>query len=131
MNASDIVKSKQAKVLHNAYYNPLIFQSTVHSTITLVSSIIDYVSSSQQFTTDSYASTITTSYDYLCTPTFLTYEMTQQVNGQCPPSETAWKNINSTIVYAYSTVYSTFSTPSVPVPSDYYVTSTTVMTGTF
>lgn len=135
MNASDIVKAKQAQTLYKAYYKPTVYQSTVNSTIRIISSIIDYVQDSQEFTLDSYASCTTTVYNYSADPLFMSYEMAIQVKDgkySCEgkvPSKMAWKNTNSTIVYAYSTIYSTFSTPSVPVPSSMYVTSTVVMTG--
>jgi len=135
MNASDIVKAKQAQTLYKAYYKPTVFQSTVKNNITIVSSIIDYVEGSQEFTLDSYASCTTTMYNYSADPLFISYEMAMQVKDgkySCEgkvPSKMAWKNVNSTIIYAYSTIYSTFTTPSVPVPSSMYVTSTTVMTG--
>jgi len=135
MNASDIVKAKQAQTLYKAYYKPTVFQSTVYNNITTVSSILDYVSSSQEITSDSYASCTTTVYNYSADPLFISYEMATQVKDgkySCEgkvPSKMAWKNINSTIIYAYSTIYSTFSTPNIPIPSSMYITSTTVMTG--
>lgn len=110
MNASDIVKNKQNQALYKAYYQPTVFQSTTFSTIRPISS----------FTTGSatYASTVNTVYNYTCQPTFVTYEMRDQVKngkGVCDgfaSTDLKWSNVTSTTVYAYKTLYSTLSTPS-------------------
>jgi hypothetical protein len=109
MNASDIVKNRQNKVLYNAYYQPTVFQSTVVSTVSLISS----------HTTGpkSYRSTVNTAYNYLCQPTFLSYELLNEVKngkvectGTCT-SQLTWTNLTSTTQYMYATNYSTLSTP--------------------
>lgn len=133
MNASDIVKAKQNKTLYKAYYAPKVFQSSIHTHVHKISSIFAYVSSSQEITIDSYASCSTTAYEYVCNPIFMSYEMAQQVNsgayvcGGKTPSQLQWQNVTSTTVYAYSSIYSTFTTTSTISPSSFYVTSTTVM----
>lgn len=126
MNASDIVKARQDKVMYRSYVNDSIgtavLQSTVVSTITPISSI---AGGSTQ-----YVSTIQTNYTYLCQPTFLTYETRydikdgSQLCGSCVAAPMEWVNNTSTLIRAYSTVYSTLSTPSTIV-----VTSTTVLRG--
>lgn len=109
MNASDIVKNRQNKVLYNAYYRPTVFQSTVVSTL---SPIIFYTNGTTQ-----YRSTVITAYDYLCQPTFLSYELLNEVKngkeectGTCA-SQLTWTNLTSTTQYMYATNYSTLSTP--------------------
>jgi hypothetical protein len=109
MNASDIVKNKQNKVLYQAYYRPTVFQSTVVSTVSLISTAttID----------NSYGSTVITAYNYVCQPTFLSYEILNEVkNGKeaCTnacATQVTWSNLTSTTNYMYSTIYSTLSTP--------------------
>jgi len=133
MNASDVVKAKQNQTLYQAYYAPTVFQSTVHTHIHKVSSIFAYLDGSQEVTIDSYASCTTTVLEYVCPPTFVSYEMAAAVNrgayvcGGKTPSQMQWENINHQTVYAYSSVYSTFTTTSTISPSTFYITSTTVM----
>ena len=109
MNASDIVKNRQNKVLYKAYYQPTVFQSTVVSTLSPISS---YTGG-----TTSYRSTVNTVYNYSCQPTFLSYELLNEVKngkeectGTCA-SQVTWTNLTSTTQYMYSTIYSTLSTP--------------------
>jgi len=133
MNASDIVKAKQNQTLYKAYYAPTVLKSTIQTNIHKVSSIFAYVSSSQEITIDSYASCTTTVYDYVCDPKYISYEMLQQVNngayvcGGKTPSQMQWKNVNSTTIYSFSSIYSTFTTTSTISPSSFYVTSTNVL----
>lgn len=135
MNASDIVKAKQSQTLFKAYNNPTVFQSSTYSTLNTVSSILNYVSSGIVFGSTSYTSCINTVYNYVCNPTFVSYEMANAIkNGAyvCDgkvPSQLQWKNTNSTLQYTYSTIYSTFSTTSTILPSTIRVTSTLVSTG--
>jgi len=109
MNASDIVKNKQNKVLYQAYYRPTVFQSTVVSTVSLISSATTVGNSSE--------STVITAYNYVCQPTFLSYELLNEVkNGKeaCTnacATQVTWSNLTSTTKYMYSTIYSTLSTP--------------------
>lgn len=123
MNASDIVKNRQNKVLYNAYYQPTVFQSTVVTTLIPISS---YTSGS-----NSYGSTVNTIYTYVCQPTRLSYELLNEVKngkdvctGTCA-SQVTWTNLTSTTKYMYSTIYSTLSTPSTII-----VTSTIVQGST-
>ena len=82
MNASDIVKAKQNQTLYKAYYQPTVYQSTIYSTINQVSSVSR---------ADSYTSCINTAYTYVCNPTFISYELANDV-----------KNDVSTIQYTTS-----------------------------
>jgi hypothetical protein len=123
MNASDIVKNRQNKVLYNAYYQPTVFQSTLVSTLSPISS---YTGG-----TTSYRSTVNTVYNYSCQPTFLSYELLNEVKngkeectGTCA-SQVTWTNLTSTTQYMYSTIYSTLSTPCTII-----VTSTSVQGST-
>ena len=111
MNASDIVKNRQNKILYKAYYQPTVFQSTVVTTTSLISS----------YTTNPnapvYHSDIITAYNYSCQPTFLSYELLNDVKngkeaceGTCA-TQVKWSNVTSTTQYMYSTIYSTLSTP--------------------
>lgn len=135
MNASDIVKQKQNKVLYKAYYRPTVFQSTVFSTINTVSSIINYVSSGVPLLSSSYTSCLTTVYQYMHEPTFLSYETRHAIsNGtnSCTGkkgSEMKWKKTNQNTIYAYSTLYSSLVTASTLAPSSIRVSSTIVQGG--
>lgn len=108
MNASDIVKSKQNKVLYKAFYDPYIYASSIFSTITIVSSIVGNDNSS---ISSSYTSSISTCYTYTCNPTFISYEMAKNIEngkyacGAKSISNTQWKNTNNTVVYAYNAIY--------------------------
>lgn len=109
MNASDIVKNRQNKVLYKAYYQPTVFQSTVVSTLSPISSYVGGYNSTR--------SSVITVYNYLCQPTFLSYELLNEVKngkeectGTCT-SQLTWSNLTSTTKYMYATNYSTLSTP--------------------
>lgn len=130
MNASDIVKTKQNNTLHCAYYNPTVLQSTTYSTVNVLSSIINYVSSGVVFASTSYASSSQTVNTTVCNPTFMSYEMQQNVlSGNNPVSELQWKSNASTLTYGYSSIYSSFNTPANILPSSIRVSSTLVATG--
>jgi hypothetical protein len=109
MNASDIVKNRQKKALYSAYYHPTVYQSTTISTLTPISS----------YTTgyNSYTSTTNTVYTYASQPTFISYELMNDVkNGKdlCTSTCSAklsWVNMVSTTILNFSTNYSTISTP--------------------
>jgi hypothetical protein len=109
MNASDIVKNKQNQALYQAYYQPRVFQSTVFSTLTPISSYTGGY--------NSYGSTVNTVYTYSSQPTFLSYELLNEVKAgkdQCTAtctSELTWSNLTSTTTKFYNTNYSTLSTP--------------------
>ena len=109
MNASDIVKNRQNKVLYKAYYQPTVFQSTVVSTLSPISSYTGGYTS--------YSSTVITAYNYSCQPTFLSYELLNEIKngkeactGACA-TQLTWTNLTSTTQYMYATNYSTLSTP--------------------
>jgi hypothetical protein len=111
MNASDIVKNRQNKVLYKAYYQPTVFQSTVAITSSL---IISYTTNPNP---PLYHTDVITAYNYSCQPTFLSYELLNEVkNGKeaCTnacATQVTWSNLTSTTKYMYSTIYSTLSTP--------------------
>ena len=109
MNASDIVKNRQNKVLYKAYYQPTVFQSTVVTTQLPISSYNGGF--------DSFSSVTNTVYTYSSQPTFLSYELLNEVKngkdvctGTCA-SQVTWSNLTSTTQYLYATNYSTLSTP--------------------
>jgi len=109
MNASDIVKNRQNKVLYRANYAPKVFQSTVVTTQIPISSYVGGF--------NSYSSITNTVYTYSAQPTFLSYELLNDVNdgknactGTCT-SQVSWTNLMSTTQYLYSVNYSTLSTP--------------------
>ena len=109
MNASDIVKNRQNKVLYKAYYQPTVFQSTVITTQIPISSFTS--------TSNSFSTVTNTVYTYSAQPTFLSYELLNEVKngkdvctGTCT-SQMTWSNITYMTQYLYSTTYSTLSTP--------------------
>ena len=108
MNASDIVKTKQNKAVALSYQQSFTLSSTVQTTIYQVSSIAGG--------TPRYGSTLNTVYDKTCMPTFTTYETRNKVQESpctaCNLSSMDWKNTNSTLMYAYQSVYGTLSTTS-------------------
>ena len=108
MNASDIVKIKQNKATALSYQQSFTLTSTVQSTIYEVSSIAGG--------STRYGSTLNTVYNTTCTPTFTTYQTRNEVQQSpctaCDSSLMEWKNTNSTIMYAYRSVYGTLSTTS-------------------
>jgi hypothetical protein len=150
MNASDIVKAKQNRTLFQAYYHPVATSSTISTTIytsTIVSSISDRGIPPQT----TVCSTIL--YNNLCMPTFIsyqlandvndgrylcnTYTLAQQVGGnavntsltvtsQCEISDLQWKNVNSTLTKAYAPLFSN-SAPSTV--SSFNSTSYYIQTG--
>lgn len=134
MNASDIVKRKQNIALYKAYYHPTVFQSTTFSTLNTVCSIINYVSSGVPLLSSSYTSCIKTSYDYLCEPTFMTYESRHAIHSgwkNCTgrdKNELQWKPTQRKEIYAFSTLYSSLVTASTIAPSSIRVASTVIMT---
>jgi hypothetical protein len=132
MNASDILKAKQAKTLYRAYYKPTVFQSTTYSTLNNVSSIFVSPSESGNIVANQYKSCINTVYNYVAEPTYLTYELAQQVKdgaygcGGKVRSQMQWKATNSTIIYCYSSIYSSFNTPNISTVSSVNIQSTIV-----
>ena len=130
MNASDIIKAKQNKVLYNAYYTPMISSSTIYSTLSVYSTTLN--GSLQPVI--SYTSCTTTAYNTRmgCTPNVTSYETLNQIKGgayDCGAltvSQMQIGGIPNTAIYAYSTIISTMTTQGLNVPSSFMVTSTTV-----
>jgi hypothetical protein len=132
MNASDIVKAKQNKVLYNAYYTPMISSSTIYSTLSVYSTTLN--GSLQPVI--SYTSCTTTAYTTRmgCTPNVTSYETLNQIKGgayECGAltvSQMQIGGIPNTAIYAYSTLISTMTIQNLqlPVPSSFIVTSTTI-----
>ncbi len=135
MNASDIIQRKQNTTLYKAYYQPTVFQSSVISTIRPISSIIRTISSGVPLTSSSYASCTQTVYQQVCEPTFVTYQTRNAIGAgtaTCTgrtPKETRWVANQSTVVYAYSTIYSSLVNPSTLAASTIRVSSTVIQTG--
>ena len=130
MNASDIIKAKQNKVLYNAYYTPMISSSTIYSTLSVYSTTLN--GSLQPVI--SYTSCTTTAYTTRmgCTPNVTSYETLNQIKGgayDCGAltvSQMQIGGIPNTAIYAYSTIISTMTAQGLNVPSSFMVTSTTV-----
>lgn len=130
MNASDIIKAKQNKVLYNAYYTPTISSSTIYSTLSVYSTTLN--GSLQPVI--SYTSCTTTAYTTRmgCTPNVTSYETLNQIKGgayDCGAltvSQMQIGGIPNTAIYAYSTNLSSMTADSLRVPSSFMVTSTTV-----
>jgi hypothetical protein len=124
MNASDIVKAKQNKTLYKAYYHPTVFQSSIFSTIYSISSVGEKIVASTSF-----GSCITTVYNYVCNPTFLSYQMANSVNdgtyecGLKKISELQWKNTTSTTIYEYSTTIGNTSSATSSITGIYTTSS--------
>ena len=130
MNASDIIKAKQNKVLYNAYYTPMISSSTIYSTLSVYSTTLN--GSLQPVI--SYTSCTTTAYTTRmgCTPNVTSYETLNQIKGgayDCGAltvSQMQIGGIPNTAIYAYSTNLSSMTAQSLQAPSSFMVTSTTV-----
>lgn len=134
MNASDIVKKKRDITLYKAYYQPTVFQSTTFSTVNTVSSIIRTVSSGVPILSTSYTSCTQTVYQTVCEPTFTSYASRYAVESGTAgctgkvPKESKWKANRPTVIYSYSTIYSSLNNPSTLVPSTVRAFSTIVNT---
>lgn len=137
MNASDITKSRQNRVLFQAYYRPIVFPSNTTSTINY--SPISTVSTGGAFVS-SFTSTINIQYGYTCTTPAPSYEILNDINNgkyivgypccstisdwntglviptgtcDCKISVMTWKNTNMTQINNYQTTnYSTVSITS-------------------
>lgn len=136
MNASDIVKAKQNRILYNTYYTPTVLESSVTSSVRALSSIIRYTSAGVNILSTSYTSCVTTCNTYVAEPTFLTYEMAQAVRdgrygcaAPLRPLETDWDKTQSTLKVIQSTLYSTFSTSGPLLPSSVRYSSTITTVG--
>ena len=143
MNASDIIKNRQNRVLYQAYTRTTIFSTSITSTINYCP--ISTISTGGTFTT-SFVSTTNMQYGYTYEKPAISYEVLNDINegkylcgypycssisiwntGQtfpvgdcdCKISLLTWKNTNSTNIYNYSTT--TYSSVT--------VTSTNILTG--
>ena len=145
MNASDIIKAKQNRVLYQAYYRPTIFSTLITSTINYCP--VSTISTGSGFVS-SFVSCITTQYGSKCETPNISYQLLNDINNgryecgypycstisewntgrtfatgdcDCKISFLTWKNTNPTLLYTYSTIsYSsvqTFSTPVTTGPS--------------
>ena len=131
MNASDIIKAKQNRVLYQAYYRPTIFSTLINSSIT--SYPISTISTGSGIISSiGFCSTV--NYLSRCTPTSISYELSNSVNDgkyicgfpycstisewnsgetfvsgvcDCKISKLNWVNTNLTNINFYST--STYS----------------------
>jgi len=133
MNASDIVKAKQNRILYNTYYHPTILQSSITSTLRPISSVIRYTSAGVNIISTSYTSCITRCDTYVAKPTFVSYEMVNAIqSGEygCSalrrPAETHWQKTTPGMKLIQSTLYSTFSTTGISLPSSVRYTSTMI-----
>lgn len=87
MNASDIIKAKQSRVLYQAYYRPTIFPgSTIGGTNVFITSTINYcpVSTVSSGTAlgfiSSVVSCVTTNYAYKCEQPSISYNLLNDIN---------------------------------------------------
>ena len=143
MNASDITKSRQNRVLFQAYYRPIVFPSNTTSTISY--SPISSVSTGGAFVS-SFASSINVQYGYIYNKPVQSYELLNDIKDgkylcgypycssitdwttglttpagicDCKISFMTLKNNNLTPIFNYnSTSYSSVT-----------ITSTTILTG--
>ncbi len=86
MNASDIIKARQNRVLYQAYYRPTIFQgSTANGSNVFITSTINFCPvssiSSSGTVTSSVVSCVTVQYQYKCEPTNISYQMLNDINN--------------------------------------------------
>ena len=142
MNASDIIKNRQNRVLYQAYNRPTIFSTLITSTINYCP--VSTISTGGSGTT-SFVSTVNMQYGYTCEKPAISYELLNDINegkylcgypynssisiwntGQivpvndCKISFLTWKNTNSTLIYNYSTTLAS---------SQVTIVSTNILTG--
>ena len=136
MNASDITKANQNKILFAAYNNPTVFQSKTYSTIQTVSSFFAGISSGVNLYVSSVVSTVQTCNLYTSPPHFISYAMANNVdNGAyaCGAKSVSLmkfdNNVQSNEV-ATTVISSMVTGPSVPVPISYRITSTAINVAT-
>ena len=152
MNASDVVKAKQNRVLFQAYYRPTIFPGLYGTDSTLIASTTTFESVSSIYPgPPSFISSSCSEYLYTCNQPSISYALLNDVNSgkylcqfpycssisiwntgttfptgtcNCKISKLEWKNTNPTVFYTVSTAYySSIETVSS------MVTSTIIMTG--
>lgn len=124
MNASDIVKAKQNRTLFQAYYHPTITPFTTTTTIVVSTFISSIASLTMQ---SNVCSTVI--YNNLCMPSFISYQLANDVNQgkylcntytlaqqvgidtllttstaqtQCKISNLQWQTTLSTVTTAYN-----------------------------
>jgi len=127
MNASDIVKAKQNRTLFQAYYHPMITPSTTTTTI-VVSTFISSIAEQPPMQSNVCSTVI---YHNLCMPSFISYQLANDVNQgkylcntytlaqqvgidtllttstaqtQCKISNLQWQTTLSTVTTSYNTV---------------------------
>jgi len=134
MNASDITKSKQNKVLYNAYYKPSVLNTRMYSTFytSTINTYSSFGTNNPNNVSTSYISCINTLYKYNCNPEFINYESREQIKqgavtcGDEPVSCLQFVNTNQPI-YAYNTIYSTLqgtgNVGTITVPISFTITS--------
>lgn len=147
MNASDIIKAKQNRVLYQAYYRPNIFSTLITSTIIFYP--VSTISSGGQFIS-SFASSINIQYGSKCDKPLISYQLLSDINNgryecgfpncssisewntgktfpigecDCKISFLTWKSTTPSLLYTYSTInYSsiqTFSTTIMTAPNPF------------
>ena len=136
MNASDVIKAKQNRILYNTYYKPVVFESSVTTTLQPISSVIKYTSAGINIVSTSYTSCVTTCNTYVAKPTFVSYEMVQAMRdgeyGCDAPrraAETRWNNTSNITKIIQSTLFSTFSTSGPLLPSSVRYSSSIMTVG--
>ena len=138
MNASDIVKAKQNRTLFQAYYHPAITPSTTTTTIVVSTFISSLITDPASIMQSNVCSTVI--YHNLCMPSFISYQLANDVNQgkylcntytlaqqvgidtllttstaqtQCKISNLQWQTTPSTVTTASYTVdRTTYSTSS-------------------
>ena len=144
MDASDIIKTKQSRVLYQAYYRPTIYDFPSTST-TYIYPISSFSTSGGVYQS-SFTSSVNIQNGYKCEEPIISYELLNNINQgkylcgypycssisiwntgntipvgncDCNISYLTWSNINPTSIYNYSTTsYSNVTT-----------TSTVILTG--
>lgn len=156
MNASDIIKMKQNKVLFESYYRPTIFPGTSNTGVnTLIKSTINVQPfSSIASQPPSFTSTVSQNYLYTCNKPIISYQLANDINNgkyecgfpycssisiapnvtipigtcDCKISELTWESNIPTQILSYSTILSTNQSLSTFV-SSVMITSTIALTG--
>jgi hypothetical protein len=136
MNASEVIKAKQNRILYNTYYTPTVLESSVTSTVRPISSVIRYTSAGINILSTSYTSCVTTCNTYVAKPTFVSYEMLHAMRdgeyGCDAPrraAETRWNNTTTVQKIIQSTLFSSFSTTGPLLPSSVRYSSSLMTVG--
>jgi len=152
MNASDIVKSRQNRILFQTLYRPTIITGSSDSTGPFVVSSVTYYpySSISSSGVSSIISTTNQNYLYKCLETPESYELANDINEgkylckspycsaisewntgstfisgtcDCNISRLAWKNTNPTTIYSFSSIVSSSVVTGVQVTSSIILAS--------